>query len=115
MSAAKRQKLMAKTTKTFTNLSAPRQIVNVVNGRKSSTQTTIIGPAISKQQPFKVLPQALGPLMEPAGSPESVVPEEKSQLHFVKETQSQVSKFDACGWLLLIHRFSAREASQRIQ
>lgn len=91
MSAAKRQKLMAKTAKTFTNLSAPRQIVNVVNGRKSSTRTTIIGPAITQQHHPKPLPQALGPLMEPVQSSESAAFEEKSQIDCLKETQSQVS------------------------
>lgn len=90
MSAAKRQKLMAKTSKTFTNLSAPRQIINVINGRKSSTHTTIMGPAIPKQLPKAPL-RSLGPLMEPEESDGKTVFEEKSPGEFVKETQSQVS------------------------
>lgn len=113
MKAAKRQKLMAKAMKTFTNLSAPRQIINVVNGSKSTTHSTIIGPAtVSQQHSPQVPPRALASLTQPLVSPEIAITEEEFQSEMLKETWTQVSNLCGPAGSITDCNCSAREATR---
>lgn len=78
------------------------RLFNVVNGQKSSSYTSIIGPAIVQQPQHIAPPQALGPLMEPTAASESAGPEENSESDLSGKTQSQVCIRSVLGLGLLL-------------
>lgn len=93
MSKNKRLKQLARDTKTFAGLSAPRQTITYVNGSRSTTQTTIIGSPNTSQKPSHRSPpppQAMAPLIESTEPME--VDDEEPPPDFSEETRSKVSR-----------------------